>query len=399
MDRSARRQPNETECVLHARRTFDAMKDYLPEKGYQRILMIAVYLAFGAGALYLTLRYLLGALLPFLLALATVSVLRPFAKRIRAITGMNRRAAGVAALLAAFGVIGVLAAWGIHTLLTQAEELLRLLSENADSIAKDLSRLTDRLPDMLAPSGERRQAWQTAIREGLGRTVSGILDWLTSVLPHWIGGMLTSIPGALLFVLVYGISSFSLCMRYEETMGKLSSFLPPLGRRFLSAVKVQLAKLSLGYLRAAMVMLAVTFFELYFGLLLLGHPYALLLAFLISLVDLLPILGVGSILLPWAAVCLIEQKLRMGIGLLILFVVITVARQLLEPRVVGKTFGLSPLVTITAMYAGWYLFGAVGMLLFPAGLTLGVKCFSRQGLYGEQAERSKKNDRISEDGP
>lgn len=375
------------------------MNDYLPEKGYQRILMLAVYLALGVGALYLIVRYLLGALLPFLLALATASVLRPFAKRIRAMTGMNRRAAGVAALLLAFGVIGGLAAWGIHTLLAQAEELLRLLSENADSIAKDLSRLTDRLPDMLAPSGERRQAWQMAIREGLGRAASGILDWLTSVLPRWIGSMLTSIPGVLLFLLVYGISAFSLCMRYEEMTGKLFSLLPPLGRRFLSVIRVQLARLSLGYVRAAMVMLAVTFFELYLGLLLLGHPYALLLAFLISLVDLLPILGVGSILLPWAAVCLIGQNVRMGIGLLILFFVITVARQLLEPRVVGKTFGLSPLVTLTAMYAGWYLFGAVGMLLFPAGLTLAVKFFPGQEPSGGRNEGVKKEESMPEDRP
>jgi predicted PurR-regulated permease PerM len=91
----------------------------------------------------------------------------------------------------------------------------------------------------------------------------------------------------------------------------------------------------------------------------------LVLAGLIAIVDAFPILGVGTVLIPWALICLLRRQTVRGIGLLAVYAVVWLARSILEPKLVGKGLGLDPLVTLVAIYAGWKLWGIGGMLLAP----------------------------------
>jgi sporulation integral membrane protein YtvI len=133
--------------------------------------------------------------------------------------------------------------------------------------------------------------------------------------------------------------------------------LPPLGRR--------LKRLGQSYLRACLLLGLTTFLLTFIGLAVLRIPYAFLLAILLAVVDLLPLLGTGIILIPWAALCLLLGQVKLGIGLLILYGVSTLIRQILEPKLIGDGLGLHPLVSLGAMYAGLRLFGVWGMILSP----------------------------------
>jgi sporulation integral membrane protein YtvI len=270
----------------------------------------------------------------------------------------------------------------VLSIISQSGDLLAMLSENADSLSKEMWELIDQVLSKLPLSEEgERAALEEAVRSALGDAASGMLSRITAAIPGWVGAVLSSIPGVMLFATVYVVSAFTLCTRYEQTVAGLNRYLPSGARRLIAALKKQLTKLGFSYLRAALVLLAVTFFELYLGFRLLGLPYAVLLAAVIALIDLLPVLGIGTVLLPWALFCLLTQRFRLGVGLLIVFLVISLVRQLLEPRIVGKSIGLSPLLTLTSMYAGWYLFGMAGLLLFPAVATLAVKALA----YGREA--------------
>ena len=103
------------------------------------------------------------------------------------------------------------------------------------------------------------------------------------------------------------------------------------------------------------------------------RDYALLIALLTAIVDILPVLGTGTVRIPWAAAMLILGNFPLGIGLLILYAIITVVRQMLEPRVVGKQIGLYPLVTLVCMFVGTYLFGFVGLFGLPIIATVLVQ--------------------------
>ena len=119
----------------------------------------------------------------------------------------------------------------------------------------------------------------------------------------------------------------------------------------------------------------ITFLELLAGLYILRIKYAPLLAALISVIDILPVLGTGTVLVPWAAAELLARDTAAGIGLLVLYAVITVIRNFAEPKIIGKEMGINPLFTLLAMFIGLKLFGFAGILLLPITLIVVVKYY------------------------
>jgi len=105
------------------------------------------------------------------------------------------------------------------------------------------------------------------------------------------------------------------------------------------------------------------------GFLVLGGKYALLLAVIIALLDFLPILGTGTILIPWALVRLVAGEYPFGVGLVVIYVLTLVLRQVIQPKIVGDTMGLDPLMTLLFLYLGFKISGIAGMILaVPIGM-------------------------------
>jgi predicted PurR-regulated permease PerM len=119
------------------------------------------------------------------------------------------------------------------------------------------------------------------------------------------------------------------------------------------------------YGRSYVLILGITFAELTLGLLILGVKRFVLIALLIAILDIFPVLGTGTVLIPWAVIALIQGSIGRGIGLLVLYAVITVIRQVIEPRIVGKHVGLHPLITLICMFVGTSLFGWIGLFGLP----------------------------------
>ena len=109
----------------------------------------------------------------------------------------------------------------------------------------------------------------------------------------------------------------------------------------------------------------ITFFELIIGFAILDVRYGMLIAFICAVLDALPAIGAGWVLTPWGIICLALGDYRIGIGLLILYIITWVVRQLLEPRIVGGQLGMHPLILLVAMYIGMNIFGVIGLLAGP----------------------------------
>ena len=119
------------------------------------------------------------------------------------------------------------------------------------------------------------------------------------------------------------------------------------------------------YLKSYSLLFLMTFAELTVGFMILKIPYAVVAALAIAVFDILPVLGTGGVLLPWAVIMLVLGDYPLAIGILILYIVITIIRNMIEPRIVGKQIGLHPLITLIAMFVGLQLFGLAGMILLP----------------------------------
>ena len=131
----------------------------------------------------------------------------------------------------------------------------------------------------------------------------------------------------------------------------------------------------LKYMRSYLLLLVITFAEMAVGLFLIRAPYPLVMALIIAALDLLPVIGVGVVLIPWGVWSFAVGKTPFGIGLLVLFAFHTVFRQIIEPKIVGKNLGVHPLLTLLFIYVGYSVFGIAGLLLVPV-LTVGIKAAS-----------------------
>ena len=117
-------------------------------------------------------------------------------------------------------------------------------------------------------------------------------------------------------------------------------------------------------------MLILTFVQLLIGFMVLDIRFPFLFALLVAAVDFLPVLGTGTVLIPWGIVLAVAGSPFKGVGLLILWVITLIVRQIAEPKIMGKSLGIHPLFSLLATYFGLKLFGIGGMLLFPIMLSV-----------------------------
>ena len=123
-------------------------------------------------------------------------------------------------------------------------------------------------------------------------------------------------------------------------------------------------------LRVYLLLMCITFVELFIGFKILRVDMAFFYAFLTAIVDILPVLGTGTVLIPWGIIACILGNMGMGVGILILYVIITAVRQFLEPKIIGQQVGLHPIVTLICIFAGGKFMGILGIFLFPIMATV-----------------------------
>ncbi len=183
----------------------------------------------------------------------------------------------------------------------------------------------------------------------------------------------TSVPTLIFEALITIIASFFFVGDYDKIIAFILKILPESIRNTIIIAKSKGFDVLLQFGRAYAILLSITFIELIIGFSLLGVENAILFAFLTAIVDILPILGTGTILIPWGIIMLILGNFPFGIGILILYAIITVVRQSLEPRIIGHQIGLYPLITLICMFVGLHLFGFLGLLGIPVIVTLIVQ--------------------------
>ena len=172
-------------------------------------------------------------------------------------------------------------------------------------------------------------------------------------------------PDTLLFAVTAGIGTYFASASYPQLTAFLAAQIPAGLRRRFSGVGGDLKGSFGGWLRAQLILMLMTFFELLIGFLLLHVRGAPVIAAVTALVDALPVFGTGTVLVPWAAYCLLSGAAARGVGLLICWGVTNLVRSCAQAKLLGDQIGLDPLASLTAIYIGWRVKGVIGMLLFP----------------------------------
>lgn len=339
---------------------------------FQKLPAILVILVVS----WLALRLLLPITLPFLLAALLAFAAEPL------VSALHRHLRLPRGLAAAIGVT-IAMTLSILLLLALCALLVRQLGALA-GVLPDLESATvaglDSLEIWLLGLAQKTPKGISPILihgvEGMFSNGNALLDQVSSRLLTMATSLLKTIPDSALGLGTWVLASFMISSRLPKIRQWISAHLPASWKnRYLPHLNA-LKKSFVGWLKAQAKLVGITFFILVAGFLLLRISHPVLWAGLVCLVDILPILGTGTVLIPWALVCFLQNDVILAVGLLAIYTIITLVRSVLEPRLVGKHLGLDPLVTLLSIYAGYRLWGLPGMLLAPI-LAVAVTQFLR----------------------
>ncbi len=321
---------------------------------------LGILLAICLGA-----KYVLPVAMPFLLggllALAAEPVVSLAHGRLKLSRGWAA-GIGVGATLALLaGLLYLLGA----LMVKEAGKLAAAMPELVTTASGGLTVLRDWLLDMSGHTPDGIQPVLTQTVQALFDDSSALMTQVTSKIPTVLTSVLSGVPNGALSIGTGLLASFLISARLPKIKAYITRRIPAQWKAQYLPVLQRVRRSLGGWLKAQGILAAVTYGIVALGFLLLRVPYGLLWALLIAALDAVPMLGTGLVLVPWAAVSLLQREPLRAIGLLCIFGAATITRSTLEPRLVGRQLGLDPLVTLAALYAGYRLWGFWGLIAAP----------------------------------
>ena len=343
----------------------DTRKNFVINTAFYGIIAALVFAAW---------KYLLPAMTPFIIGFVIASIVQLPLGHLGIEKPTHRKVAVVILCLIFYALLVFLMVFFS----------VKVISEIGNFAAAVPDLVNDNLYPFIYMIGDEIEALLEPIDMNLAQIVNEVEKSLASTLAKYatefsgwavrtIASGAISIPGLLIQVIITVVSSFYIALDHPSVLRFLKRLIPGGQRDFVVQAVGYARTAVLAYIKSYSIMFCLTFLVLWIGLLILKVPYTAGLAFGIAVFDLMPILGVGGILLPWGFVALVMGKLPMGIGVIVLYLIIAAVRNAVEPRIVGKYIGLHPLATLVAMVVGLRLAGLVGMLLLPISLVAVVR--------------------------
>ncbi len=316
-----------------------------------------------AGLVYLFFKYVSEPALPFVFAFVFAYIALKITKKV---FKKDNRLIRVISLVIVYALIAVtmtlVVSFVFNKVIDFFEAVPDLYKKSVEPFIatsqKDLNNLIEDLPEEIS-------LYLTDFTDDLFGAIKSLVLTFSKTLVSAATSIVTAAPDVIISVMVLIISSFYILFDYEDIEEFAEGFFSDKIKGYFKEVEYfisnKLMKIVLSYAE----IMGLTFAELAVGLLIFGVDNALVISLLIAFLDILPVLGVGTVLIPWGIIDIITGNTVLGIEILVLYGVITVVRNILEPKMVGGDLGLHPLVTLIAMIIGLDLFGIAGLFGLP----------------------------------
>lgn len=325
-----------------------------------------LYFTIILALIFLLFRYVIYFIMPFLIGFAIAFMLRPLIKRLAAKSGGFEKGWSIIMILVFYLTIGL---------------FITLLSVKGYGLVKDFIENVPMLyqmyvePLLNSTLSEIETVWHT-MDSDTAATIASFLDDLSSSLSSMISSVskgtlnvftdfATRIPNLVISFFFAIISSFFIAADYPHITAFITRQLPDKQRSILFAIRHYISDTVMKFVIAYGKIMTLTFIEISIGLKILGVENAIVVAFIIAIFDVLPVLGTGGIMIPWILISFLNSTPKLGVGLLILYLIVTIIRNIIEPKIVGKQIGLHPVLMLLCMYLGVKLFGFLGLFIMP----------------------------------
>ena len=336
---------------------------------YIVLVLIVVYLLFKLGIF----------LFPFTLALFFSIMTQPFSRFLEKKLKFSQKIATIVSIVL-FLVI-----------------FLGFISLSALRLSGEIYKLSINLNKY---SKEAQSLWNTAIDkvysllgyfpegfdEQVKNSINGFIRMGTSKLGSFINSLInfiTSIPTIILYICITILSTFFISLDKKKIMDFLEQQFPEAWINKVYNIKREMFNVLGSYIRAQIILMTICFFELLISFNILSFlkfnlPYPLIFSIIICIIDALPILGAGAVLLPWSLMSFVTGDIKLGLALLAIYFLVLSVRQMLEPKLISQNLGVHPLVTLISMYSGFKFFGVIGFLIGPVVMIILKNVFSRE---------------------
>lgn len=319
------------------------------------------------------LAYIPNLFLPFIFAILIAILVEPvvnfFEKRLH----FKRVLAVLTSLLLVIGGFVYIVSMLVSVIIKQLTTIYWATQSDADAMIPELiSKITEvrlfflRLDLPVQMQNTMQSSIQQAIVWGQ-HLISSIINSLVS--------FATMLPGLMIFLMIATVATFFIIKDRALIRSFILHIIPPAMRDSSQNILGRLIKAFVGFVKAYSILISITFILTLVAMKILDVQYALTLALIIAIADILPVLGPGTIYIPWITWEFISGQIGMGLALLVVYVIISAVRQFLEPKIVGDNIGLHPLVTLMSLYVGLKLGGVVGMIMGPVCVVIFIAIY------------------------
>ena len=339
----------------------------------QAFLVNLLYWAVIIGAAFLGIKYLLPVSVPFLLGLLVAWIVVWFTRKIHC----THRLVRLALALLLYGIVGVgvvrLSIRGLDALTDLAKWLPNFYEQQLYPFVTQIYEWIMLSFHSLDPA--ILNALQMLLESGMSSLKTLLSQFLTVVL-DMVSGLATGVPNFVLSLLAMIFSTVFVVCDYDNIMAFASKHIPFKCKKILISLRSYLTDTLFVVIRSYALIMLLTFTELSILFSVFGIAYPCLKAALIAVFDIMPILGTGGIMIPWAIIELVLGNVSMGLELFLIYAIVTVVRNYLEPKIVGTQLGLHPIVTLVSMFIGLRIFGFWGLFGLPVAISYFWKMYA-----------------------
>jgi sporulation integral membrane protein YtvI len=307
--------------------------------------------------------FLMGYIGPFVAGFVISLILNPLVGLIERKWRIHRGVVAAVLILLAIAAIFAIGGFLINRLVSEMVGLAAEIPQYFEAMGETLSNIRNNLQNTIGIAG---------LELDFDTLLNNLLAFATGLLQRFIegGNFITAIPGAILRVLLAIISAFFFIKDKELIKESLASLFPEKVLERVRMVRDAILDALVGYAKGQLIIMCFVSTICIIGLTIIRSPYSLFVGIGIAVFDLIPIFGAGGILIPWMIYSFVIGNISHGIGLLVIYVLVVLTRQLLEPRVVGKQIGIHPIILLIGVYVGITTIGPIGILAGPLIIVL-----------------------------
>lgn len=327
------------------------------------ILATAAFIVIGVKAI--------GFFMPFVVGWVIAAIAAPLVNFLEKRLKIVKKLGSALIVILVIGVIVLAFYFAVSRIVAEIGDLMKNIPEMYNQLETGLRQIGGSMSGLLQRLPEGIQESLNAMIENLDQYMGTLISEISEPTVAAAGNLAKRLPSFLISVLVAIISAYFFTIEREEVLAWTKKIAPPSVAKRMTLVMDNLRYAVGGYFKAQFKIMGIVFLILIIGFALMGVRYYVLVAILISVLDFLPFFGTGTALFPWALYEFLMGNFKTAIMLLIIYAVSQIGRQILQPKLVGDSIGMNPLVTLLFLYIGYRISSVLGMILaVPIGLVL-----------------------------